>query len=307
MPGPYAQVVGIGQCSLDLLGRVTQYPPVDQKAELNEVLIQGGGPVATALVALSRLGISTAFCGSVGDDQQGCTIREGLVDEGVDCRGLRTDPGTTSQFAFVAVEDGSGHRNIFCSRGSARPLEADEVDPDVICGSRVLHLDGQQFEAALTAAQIARRHNIVTVLDGGSLRSDTERLLPLIDYPVVSEKFAGQMCPSCPSEVLERLLDFGARAATMTCGIEGSTTLTRAGERFHVPAFSVTAIDTTGCGDVFHGGFIYGLLQAWPLQRVVTFATACAALKTRALGGRTAIPTLSEIESFLTGVRGAAT
>jgi len=71
------------------------------------------------------------------------------------------------------------------------------------------------------------------------------------------------------------------------------------GQIYRQPAFPVDAVDTTGCGDVFHGGYLYGLLQAWPLPQTVRFASACAALKTRALGGRTAIPTLSEIEDFL--------
>jgi ribokinase len=299
MASQQPQVVGIGQCSLDLLGRVDRYPPVDQKTELEEVLIQGGGPVATALVVLSRLGVPTAFFGRVGDDEHGRRIRLGLADEGVDCRGLRTDPGATSQFAFIAVEKGSGQRNIFWTRGSARPLAAEEIDREAIAASRVLHLDGLQLEAALTAAQIARHRGLITVLDGGTLRPGTEKLLSWIDHPVVSERFARQLCPSDPCRALERLLEYGATAATLTCGARGSHTLTRCGERFSVPAFAVAAVDTTGCGDVFHGGYIYGLLQDWPLRRVTAFAAACAALKTRALGGRTAIPTLAEVESLL--------
>jgi ribokinase len=153
MASQQPQVVGIGQCSLDLLGRVDRYPPVDQKTELEEVLIQGGGPVATALVVLSRLGVPTAFFGRVGDDEHGRRIRLGLADEGVDCRGLRTDPGATSQFAFIAVEKGSGQRNIFWTRGSARPLAAEEIDREAIAASRVLHLDGLQLEAAPCAPE----------------------------------------------------------------------------------------------------------------------------------------------------------
>ncbi len=301
MTGQRAQVVGVGQCSLDLLGRVARYPAVDQKAELEEVLTQGGGPVATALVALARLGVTTAFFGRIGDDEHGHRIRGDLVDEGIDCRGLLTDPGATSQFAFIAVEAGSGHRNIFWTRGSARPLLADEIDAAAIASCRVLHLDGLQFEAAVAAAVIARRHGVVTVLDGGTLRPESERLLPLIDHLVVSERFARQLCPSDTPVALARLLEYGATAATITFGAGGSHTLTRAGDSFHVPAFAVPVVDTTGCGDVFHGGYIYGLLQGWPLRKLVVFAAACAALKTRALGGRTAIPTLAEVESLLAG------
>ena len=293
-------VVGLGQCAFDVLGRVSEYPPADAKAELSETLLQGGGPVATALVTLARLGFDTAFLGRVGDDHFGSRIREGLLAEGVDCRGLLTDPGGSSQFAFITVEERSGRRNIFWSRGSARPLSPAEIDPAVIKSSRVLHLDGLQHEASLAAARIAREAGVATVLDGGTCREGTGELLPLIDHLVVSEKFACQIAPGKELRfALEKLLAFGARAVTVTIGEKGCYTLSSEGEEFHQPAFPVMAVDTTGCGDVFHGGYIYGLLQEWDLRPTVRFAAACAALKTRALGGRTAIPTLAEVEGFL--------
>ncbi|WP_298037050.1 PfkB family carbohydrate kinase [uncultured Desulfuromonas sp.] len=293
------QVVGLGQCALDLLGTLSRYPGVDEKAELHEVLIQGGGPVATALVALCRLGVETAFWGRVGDDDFGEKIRSGLEGEGVDCSGLLSDSGRTSQVAFIAVEGGSAHRNIFWHRGSARPLEPDEVDPGILGAAQVLHLDGLQRGASLAAARIARSRGLITVLDGGTFREGTEELLPLIDHPVVSERFARSLCPDDPLRAVDLLLDRGGLAATVTLGALGSHTGSREGERFHQPAFLVDAVDTTGCGDVFHGGYIFGLLQGWPLKRVVRFAAACAALKARKLGGRTAIPTLAEAEAFL--------
>lgn len=295
-----AAVVGLGQCALDVLGRLPRYPEVDSKAELTETLIQGGGPVATALVTLARLGSETALLGRVGDDDFGARIRQGLLAEGVDCAGLRTDPGRSSQFAFIAV-DGDGRRNIFWNRGSARPLLPDEVDGEAIRRCRVLHLDGLQYEASLAAARIARAAGVTTVLDGGTFRDGSAELLPLIDHLVVSEKFARRLSGDGePLSALEKLLVHGAEAVTVTRGAKGSHTLSRGGEAFHQGAFPVAAVDTTGCGDVFHGGYIYGLLQGWPLRRTVRFAAACAALKARALGGRTAIPRLAEVESFLT-------
>jgi ribokinase len=141
---------------------------------------------------------------------------------------------------------------------------------------------------------------VTTVLDGGTFRSGTADLLPLIDHLVVSEKFALQAGGGNePRRALEKLLRHGAQAVTVTVGERGSHTLSREGEEFHQQAFPMDAVDTTGCGDVFHGGYIYGLLQGWELRRTVRFAAACAALKTRALGGRTAIPTLAEVEAFL--------
>ena len=140
---------------------------------------------------------------------------------------------------------------------------------------------------------------MTTVLDGGTLRERTAELLPLIDHLVVSERFARQLATGDPAAALERLLGFGARAVTVTLGEQGSHTRIRGGEQFHQPAFPAAAVDTTGCGDVFHGGYLYGLLQGWEIRRTVRFAAACAALKTRALGGRTAIPSLAEVDSFL--------
>ncbi|MCK4535952.1 MAG: sugar kinase, partial [Desulfuromonadales bacterium] len=200
--------------------------------------------------------------------------------------------------AFIVV-DAAGHRTIFWHRGSARPLADRQVDVSLIAAASVLHLDGLQVEASLAAAQIAREHGVVTVLDGGTFRDGTAELLPLIDHLVVSEKFARQVGGDDLHDTLALLLQYGAKAVTITFGAQGSQTLLAGGSCFNMPAFPVDAIDTTGCGDVFHGAYIYGLLKNWPIPETVRFAAACAALKTRALGGRTAIPTLVETQAFL--------
>jgi sulfofructose kinase len=293
-------VAGVGQCSLDILGRLPRYPAVDCKAELSEVLLQGGGPVATALVTLARLGVSSAFVGRVGGDDFGRRIRKELEQEGVDCRHLVVDETGTSQIAFISVEQNSGLRNIFWHAGSARELTAADLPLELIARCRVLHLDGLQQAASLAAAKEARRCGVITVLDGGSVREGTPELLSHIDHLVVSSRFARQLLGDRPPEKqLPELMAYGARAATVTVGKKGSYTLSREEGFFHQPAFAVQAVDTTGCGDVFHGGYIYGLLQDWSLSRAVRFAAACAALKTRALGGRTAIPGAEEVARFL--------
>jgi ribokinase len=292
-------VVGLGQCSLDILGELERYPDLDQKAELSSLLIQGGGPVATALVTLARLGAPTAMVGAVGDDEFGRQIRQGLQDEQVDCTHLLPIPGTTSQVAFIAV-DSFGHRNIFWNRGTATPKIPASL-PDFLPESvRILHLDGLHLEVALAAAELARSRGVMTMLDGGTLRTGMERLLPMIDHLVVSERFACQLLQDHdPDIALQRLSGYGAQAVTITFGKSGSRTLCADGRLFSQPAFPIDIVDTTGCGDVFHGGYLYGLLQAWPLRQTLRFAAACAALKTRALGGRTAIPVLQEVNTFL--------
>lgn len=292
----------MGQCSLDILGALDQYPDLDQKAELSSLLIQGGGPVATAMVTLARLGVATSFVGAVGDDDFGTKIRDGLLEEDVDCTGLVTMPGSSTQVAFIAVDD-DGHRNIFWHRGSATPAVSDTFDVMLSSTVRFLHLDGLHLDAAIAAAGLARRKKVSTVLDAGTLRPGAEKLLPLIDHLVVSEKFALQVIGrNDPQTALKELSGYGAQAVTITLGVNGSATLTAEGESFLQPAFKIDTVDTTGCGDVFHGGYIYGLLQNWSLRKTLRFAAACAALKTRALGGRTAIPRLPEVNELLKAV-----
>jgi len=292
-------VVGLGQCSLDILGQLEVYPQLDQKAELSSLLLQGGGPVATALVTLARLGVSVAMLGAVGDDNFGQQIQDGLLAEGVDCTLLAKDPGCSSQAAFIAV-DGEGHRNIFWHRGSAVPDVTNLYDTLLSRAVRVLHLDGLHLMPALTAAKIARSMNVVTVLDAGTMRPGLERLLPLIDHLVVSENFARQIFGRHdPEASLRFLAGYGAAGVTITCGESGSVSIDNTGAVFYQKAFVMDVVDTTGCGDVFHGGYIYGLLQGWEIRQTVRFAAACAALKSCALGGRTAIPDLPAVEALL--------
>jgi ribokinase len=261
--------------------------------------VQGGGPVATALVALARLGVSVAMVGAVGDDDFGCQIRDGLIAECVDCGFLTQDTGDCSQVAFVAVDD-HGHRNIFWHRGNAVPDIAGLSEILLSRSVKVLHLDGLHLMQAVTAAKIARSMNVLTVLDAGTMRPGMGRLLPLIDHLVVSENFARQIIGRHdPQSALRSLAGHGATGVTITCGESGSVSIGPAGSVFHQPAFKMDVVDTTGCGDVFHGGYIYGLLQGWEIRQTVRFAAACAALKTRAIGGRTAIPDLPEVEAFL--------
>ncbi len=293
------EVIGLGQCSVDYLGIVSQYPPVDTKIEALEWTTQGGGPVATALVTLARLGVKTAFIGKVGDDELGKSIRLGLTSEGVNVDGLRTDRGRTSQTAFIAVEKDTGRRTIFWTRGTIRPVSPDAIPLALVRQSRVLHLDGLMTEAALEAARIARDGGVTVVFDAGHVRPGTEDLLRHASHVIASEEFAreygGKRDPVRIAGDIKRL---GPDAVTITLGNRGCVTVS-ARDRVSTPAFRVPVVDTTGAGDVFHGAYIYGLLQGWTLVKSVLFATAAAGIKCRALGGRSGLPCLDEIHRLV--------
>lgn len=285
-------VSGLGQCSLDYIASVDGFPEENDKKEALDMTIQGGGPVATALVSLARLGVRTSFQGVVSDDRAGVEIAEGLESEGVDTSGLKVAEGGRSQTAFIIVNRSNASRTILWQRPTAGRLSPEDVDTRAITGSSFLLLDGLMMEASIRAAEAARGAGVPVMLDAGSVREGTLELAQLCDYVVASEKFSRTL-ESSPRDSLRRLTELGVKTSTVTLGERGSVTST--GDRvFSTPAPGVDAVDTTGAGDVFHGGYIYGLLQGWDLEKTVRFASAFAALKCTRPGGRTGIPTLAE-------------
>jgi len=292
-------VVGLGQCCIDYLGVVEHYPDVNEKEEVNNLTIQGGGPVATAMVTLSRLGASTAFIGKISDDYFGGLIKDGLTSEFVNIDHIIVEKDKRSQFAFIVIEKDTGKRTVLWSRATVTPLRADELNRNVISTANVLLLDGLEKEGSMAAAEYARGAGVTIVVDAGSMREGALALVNLSDYFIASEDFARQFSHgNDPKAAAMELLGLGAKTVIITLGEKGSICVSPE-SYFYQPAFKVKAVDTTGCGDVFHGAFILGLLRKWDLRETIRFASAAAALKCREIGGRTAIPDLREVEEFL--------
>ena len=295
MSGKTFDIFGLGQCSLDCIGRIEAYPPPDVKCEFSDMVIQGGGPVATALVALSRWGLSCSFSGTIGDDLFGEMIEDSLRDEGVDTGGIVKRAGFSSQFAFITAEAGDGRRTIFWQRPTGPPIGPEEVDIERLEKSRVFHTDGLFAEASIGAAKEAKRRGIPVVVDAGTLRGGMLELVGLSDYCIASRTFARQFSGSDdPDDTVRKLSKLGPRLAGVTMGHEGYQAIVD-GEIVRKPAYPVDAIDTTGCGDVFHAGFIYGLLRKWDCEKCLDFAAWAAAMVSMKMGGRAGIPTLIEM------------
>lgn len=292
-------VAGIGQCSLDFLFTVDQYPKEDVKCECRDFRVEGGGPVATALVALARWGAATRFCGVVCSDEFGREILEGLAREGVDTRGVAVRSAGVSQFAFICAVPRSGSRTIFWRRPEAPPLQPKEIPPDFLRDARILHLDGLFSEASLHAARQAREMGIPVVLDAGSVRPGMIPLVTLTDHLICAENFARQFDRQASvGETLERLKALGPAVVSVTLGSRGSVSLWE-DVPWYLPALKVSVLDTTGAGDVFHAGYIHGLVQGLAPAECLRWATAAAALACRALGGRCGIPSPQEVAAGL--------
>lgn len=292
-------VIGIGTCTADMLFVVPQPPTYGRSWRASQYLRQGGGPVSTALVTLARLGVSTRFIGRAGADPEGVFIREEFQKDGVDVSRFMLEPNVFSRAVLVLVDQTTGERCFTSRRETHTPLSVSDLDRQEIESAKVLHLDDAD-EPSVQAAEWAKAAGVTVVLDGTWHSEElVDLLLPLVDMPIVSEVFAQGWMPDAPPEaVVERLCELGARIAAVTLGERGCVAQWE-GEPLALPAFSVDVVDTTGAGDAFHGGFIYGVLQDWDAAEIIRFASAVASLNCRQLGGRTGLPTVEEVHQFL--------
>lgn len=300
---PRFDVIGLGASTVDIVARVDHLPGPDEVMRAHAMATASGGPVATALATLGRLGARTAMLDALGDDWRGDFIRAAFAHDNVDAGGVRVRPGAESPTSCILVERATGARSIVYTHGSAPELEPAELPRDLIAGARILHVNGRHWAACQEAVRVARAAGVWVSFDGGAgrHRPELDALLPQVDICITAADFAHRHTGEAdPRRAAAALLGLGARIAAVTAGEAGSWVMSRDGEDFHQPAFRLPeTIDTTGCGDSYHGAFLFGLLRGDSLWRSAALASAVAALSTRALGGRDGLPTLAEAEAFL--------
>jgi len=293
-------VVGFGLNAVDYLITVPHYPAFNTKVQLREHVIRPGGQVATAMVALARLGCRTRYIGKVGDDDFGRLQLRSLAEAGVEHSHVKIVPGATSQLAFILIDEPSGERTIIWGRDPRLVMRPEELDRDAITSGRVLHLDGHDVAAAVQAARWAREEGIPVVIDLDNFYPGVEELLPLVDYMITSAEFPKRFLGIAEPEEALRVLKqrYKNHFVAITLGDRGAIAYYQ-GVFIHSPAFRVPCRDTTGAGDAFRGGFIYGLLKGMSVTETLRFANAVAGLNCRGVGARGGLPTLAEVEELL--------
>ena len=292
-------VVGMGLNSVDFLCVVPKFPTLNSKMKILQFSKQGGGQVATAMVALSRWGVKTKYIGKVGGDELGHFSLHSIHQEGVEVSSVTMEPNAPNQFAIIIVDGVSGERTILWDRDERLMYSEGELRKKEICSGRLLHLDGHDHRAAIQCAKWAKEEGIPTVLDLDKVEPLTSELIREIDFLITSSRFPVLFTGISDRE--KALIEIQRQIPGFLCaklGHEGTVALVK-GEFLYVRGFEVNVVDTTGAGDVFHAGFIYGLLQNWEVVEILRFANAVAALKCRDLGGRKGIPTLEETQKFL--------
>jgi ribokinase len=293
--------LGLGITPLDILLQIEKYPKPGAKINSNRITIQGGGPIPTAMVTLSRLGFRSAIIGAVGADTLGLTVFDDLLQEGVETSFIIVKKEPTA-FACGWIEKKTGRRTIVLQRKSS--VTPGDIDLKKFARPKIIHLDGRDLPACMKLARWGRSHNIPIVFDIGSIRNNISPILPLVDHLVVSADFALPYTKTKkPLDAIRKLSRKSFGTIIVTSGIKGSLGYNRDEGLAFAPAFKVKTVDTTGAGDVYHGAYIAGLLKQWPLESRMIFASACAAIKCTKPGGRTGIPTFRKVQTFLAGKR----
>ncbi len=294
-------VMGIGCVVLDSVGVVNDFPAPDEKTRVFELQQTCGGPAASAMVACHRLGLEPILIAKTGDDEPGRRVREMLAAEGLDTSHLIEGYDQDSMQGFCFAEKGTGRRIIYYYRSRLALMKPAQIDVSLLKRTRVLLVDGLELPVAAYAAEIVRGAGGVTVMDAGSVRPGVEHVLPHIDYLVASWMFARDLTgKETPEAALEALRWSGYhRAVVITLGEEGYLAGRGGLPAFRGEAFKVRAVDTTGAGDAFHGGFCVGMAKGWPLEQTCEFAAAVAAMKCRMAGGQAGLPRWDEVIDFL--------
>ncbi len=291
-------VLGVGVVTLDTLLAVDAYPPEDSKAPIRQRHTRLGGLTGAALVAAARFGARCAYAGVLGDDPASQRARDLLAAEGIDLAHAITQPGAGPVESYIIVSATAHSRTIF--HDSRRPggTHPDLPATDIIRQARVLYGDHHSPDGMIRAARAARAAGIPVVADLERVTSPRfGELLALVDHLILSYPFAAQLSGAVePVEMLAALWREDRALLAVTRGAEGAWWRGPDGVAQHQPAHTAPAVvDTTGCGDVFHGVYAALLAAGAPPAERLRLASAAAAVK----AGQWEIPTREQVERFL--------
>ena len=293
------QVLCIGVITVDTIALVDRYPSADDRVIAQEIIRAGGGPAAVASVALARLGVSSAIAGTIGNDADGDYVLDIFKREGVNTEGITRTSTPTGGAVIVASREHNSraintrqpiHQAPLNDHAKAIASKADWVHVD--------HVGVHQ----LKGAGIVRGSGPKISFDAGY---DVENFdVTTVDLFAPNDK---SLLSRHPGKSFEEALTIdaekGASLVVATQGSVGSAGYSAQTGLVKAPSFKTEIVSTLGAGDVFHGALLAQLIQGFALQEAIRRANAVAALSCRGLDGQSAIPTTSELNTYLSGVK----
>jgi sulfofructose kinase len=294
-------VLGVGCNSVDRVYRLPASPKPDSptaKLRISSHSTMCGGQMATAMAACAGFGLKTAYLGCVGHDHDGRLLQSELQQRGVDVSHVLTR-ACANRFAVITVDETSGERIVLWDRDERLNLLPREIDPALIASARLVHVDDEDQEAAIVAARLGRDAGVPVTSDIDRITNRTRDLIAAVSIPI----FAEHVLPEITGESdLERALrsvrQWHDGMLCVTIGPAGAILLA-GDELVRGPGLEVSAVDTTGAGDVFRAAFIYGLLKGSAPREMLRFANAAAAISCTRAGAMAGVPALEEVRRLL--------
>ncbi len=293
---PKPRLLMVGLSCLDHIWQVERFPPTQSRTPATAYRLQGGGPAATAAVTAAKLGAEVELWTIHGADAAGDAAKAELESFGVDCSQIRT-PLNAETFVSAILVTPEGERYIFPYYSKGLMDNTEGLELSRVNKADCVLVDARHPPMSEAVLHEAKRLGIPTVGDFSNMRN--WQLAQYIDYLIVSEECAAEVLGRQDPEVaLTALRQFDEQFVGITLGEQGFI-YDHQGQMWHIPAFNVKVVDTTGAGDVFHGAYAYGVASAWSVERCGLFASVTAALKCSQLGGRAGIPGASEVNELL--------
>jgi sulfofructose kinase len=285
----------IGQTYIDITMLADHLPQGDEKSVADDYAVSFGGNAVTAGFVCAHLGPASELITTLADDWLGKMFRDMAQKYK-----MTLYPRTVARSSLSFIHPHEGKRSILRARDDTYLSDYPRICLD---GCRALHLDGHQADAALYYAQQCRSKNILTSLDGGGMRSNTQELLGYIDIAIVAERLCEQMNFS-DIDMLNYLKQRGCKIGGITQGERGMVWYDENGAISRMPALPVEKskiIDTSGAGDTFHGAYIAHYLQQPQAQwrEHFLFARAASAHKIQHLGNEAGLPSMDNISRIL--------
>lgn len=294
--------MGFGLNAVDHLIVVPEYPAFDTKTRFLDHIRSAGGQTATAMVALQRLGMKTAYAGRFGSDPAGHFGLESLKLDGVNTEFAEIVDGASTQLAFIIIDVRNGERTIIWDRDDRLGYKPEEAPVEFASMGRVLHLDAHDPPACARLAVKAKEAGTIVSVDIDNIYEGLPELLPLIDLLITSREFPHRLTGISDerASLIELKARYGCTIVGMTKGVEGALLFSE-GEFIESASYAAPGgcRDTTGAGDAFHAGFLYGFLTGEDIERSLQYANAVAALKCSKLGARAALPTRAQLSEFM--------
>ena len=299
----------LGDINVDSIWPVACMPEPGRDGLVETITNGVGGAILNSAIVLDNLGAETILLGCIGKDLWAEFIRDSLHDTHVDLSQLQTDDTANTGLDFILVTE-DGERTMFGYRGANKYLRADLIDTDIFQKAGMLHISGYallespQRDAAMQAAAYAKHNQVPISIDTGlepvlRNKEDFLELLPALEICISGEEEVSCMLGSSSAEsAAEALLAQGVKLAAIKLGGRGSYIATTS-ERFFCPAFPISARDTTGAGDAFSAGLIYGRTQGLGLAASASLASALGALAASVEGAGLALPGREDLIALL--------